>query len=1148
MSFDTNLPDQNNALDTSGLPVPDVSPLLAGKGVVGVSNVNGSPSGSNAMSFVADVDSNFSIPVDSTLDLWSGKGLPFGENLVADTTDVLPVDADSLDLLGGSTGVSTGSFISDSTALLHDPVLAFGRELSQSPIVAEALAQVESRIATLLSDDGAAQKLSSIFDQASVENVMRSLQNIAAGTDANFPEIKFSSSESLKNLAGEYSHGAYIQETNVILISDYFLYNQQALTSDFLVSVLLEEIGHYVDAQVSQQDSSGDEGALLAAAALGISLSAGDLLTLGTENDIATMMVDGVLRSVEQSQVAMTELNGKLYRTHRGTDNNVYIQSSSNGKDWDDWQLVSSRGFKTERAPDIEAHNGKLYISHTGLQDQIFVGSIDPGEVDGSGTVRVLNQKLGGETPDAISLKKFGNKLYVFHRGSDDEIYYKSIAQESWNRLDTPEGSTSTPDAIAIEAHRGKLYVAHRSAEGEMYFGTLSRSHRFSGWTKVNGSTEQAVAIASHKGRLYASHTGTDGQIYNGVYTGQKRIAWKKQSRYTPGEASLESFKRKLIESHHSELGHIYTFSSPGGGADKAAGIANSRWLKEDVDTDATTPVDPLPADSLPVDPSPVDPSPVDPSPVDPLPVVVSPSAETQSEITRTNFSGTVGPNIGVNLRNSPNLQDRSSRNEPKSKRLQFDAWTTGEAVTDLWTGKRDSRWFRVKGTDLWVPSGYIYGNPGSSSPITNVPSMPVVGSVTLTSFSGTVGPNIGVNLRNSPNLQDRSSRNEPKSKRLQFDAWTTGEAVTDLWTGKRDSRWFRVKGTDLWVPSGYIYGNPGNSNPVTTAPSTPAVGSVTLTNFSGTVGPNIGVNLRNSPNLQDRSSRNEPKNKRLQFDAWTNGEAVTDLWTGKRDPRWFRVKGTDLWVPSGYIYGNPGSSTGSPSTPVTTTPTRTTYGWDYVSNSGLDGLIQTRNNEFASKTPNFGSRVKLNLQEQVHKALVATWRAAGWSEAANMLSHYLNQGNGGNLYSINLDKALSDSSAMYQVFKRQFEGDALAKVQQALAKGFTSGKVRSGWGVTGGSDILLKDFDTNWKLAIGGFHHRYEATWRALPNTNGKAVDFKIKFYLRDVYDFDGYQTEPAIGSHELHKNGFARAYKTTGESSDYKWRAYNGKLATLI
>ncbi len=102
---------------------------------------------------------------------------------------------------------------------------------------------------------------------------------------------------------------------------------------------------------------------------------------------------------------------------------------------------------------------------------------------------------------------------------------------------------------------------------------------------------------------------------------------------------------------------------------------------------------------------------------------------------------------------------------------------------------------------------------------------------------------------------------------------------------------------------------------------------SIRWVDFSGIVGSSSGVNLRNSPRLSDRSSRNEPWNKRLDFDAWTYGEAVNDLWLGTPDERWFKVRGTNLWVPSGFINGNPPNSTPRPpaSQPVTQQPTSST-------------------------------------------------------------------------------------------------------------------------------------------------------------------------------------------------------------------------------
>jgi pimeloyl-ACP methyl ester carboxylesterase len=128
-------------------------------------------------------------------------------------------------------------------------------------------------------------------------------------------------------------------------------------------------------------------------------------------------------------------------------------------------------------------------------------------------------------------------------------------------------------------------------------------------------------------------------------------------------------------------------------------------------------------------------------------------------------------------------------------------------------------------GQSVYLPVSY---QSGSGTPVTPPPSSApsTSGNINWVNFSGTVGPSVGVNLRNSPRFTDRSPQNEPNGKRLEFDAWTYGETVTDLWLGTPDARWFKVKGTNFWVPSAYIYGNPPNSSPM---PGSGAVGNVTI-------------------------------------------------------------------------------------------------------------------------------------------------------------------------------------------------------------------------------------------------------------------------------------------------------------------------------
>lgn len=78
-------------------------------------------------------------------------------------------------------------------------------------------------------------------------------------------------------------------------------------------------------------------------------------------------------------------------------------------------------------------------------------------------------------------------------------------------------------------------------------------------------------------------------------------------------------------------------------------------------------------------------------------------------------FSGMVNPTIGVNLRYSNSFEDRSDQNVAYGETLYFDAWTWGEVGYDSWNNDEpDALWYRLEGTDLWVPSVYIGGYPNS--------------------------------------------------------------------------------------------------------------------------------------------------------------------------------------------------------------------------------------------------------------------------------------------------------------------------------------------------------------------------------------------------------------------------------------------------
>jgi hypothetical protein len=98
----------------------------------------------------------------------------------------------------------------------------------------------------------------------------------------------FSQLPPIEVLSGEVlgtAKGAYAVSTNKIYLSESFL---NVASSESLVKVILEEIGHYVDAQINPVDTPGDEGAIFAELVQGNSLDVATLEALREENDQTT--------------------------------------------------------------------------------------------------------------------------------------------------------------------------------------------------------------------------------------------------------------------------------------------------------------------------------------------------------------------------------------------------------------------------------------------------------------------------------------------------------------------------------------------------------------------------------------------------------------------------------------------------------------------------------------------------------------------------------------------------------------------------------------------------------------------------------------------------------------------------------------------
>jgi hypothetical protein len=117
----------------------------------------------------------------------------------------------------------------------------------------------------------------------------------------------FSQLPPIEVLSGEVlgtAKGAYAVSTNKIYLSESFL---NVASSESLVNVILEEIGHFVDAQINPVDGAGDEGAIFAELVQGNSLDVATLEALREENDQTTIIVNGEIIQVEQADFTGTK-------------------------------------------------------------------------------------------------------------------------------------------------------------------------------------------------------------------------------------------------------------------------------------------------------------------------------------------------------------------------------------------------------------------------------------------------------------------------------------------------------------------------------------------------------------------------------------------------------------------------------------------------------------------------------------------------------------------------------------------------------------------------------------------------------------------------------------------------------------------------
>ncbi|WP_158269563.1 Calx-beta domain-containing protein, partial [Microcystis sp. 0824] len=331
------------------------------------------------------------------------------------------------------------------------------------------------------------------------------------------------------------ANGAYSSSTNKIYLSASFL---NTASSAAIVNVILEEIGHYVDAQINQVDSAGDEGAIFAELVQGNSLDVATLDALRAENDQTTIIVNG--ESIQVEQANFTGTNGNDTITGTSGDDTISPlrgQDNVNGGDGNDLLIVNyssntyagTTTYPAGMSSSIYWSGGawsgsfSAYINSSGNYDYVNFSNIERFQITGTNAddyfdrggygVFNIDGGTGTDTIGTLDLSSFTTNLTIDNSGGTFTESNGNVVKnvERFNNLTTGTGN----DSISFT---GSFNETIATGEGD---DTISAAR---GQDNVNGGDGNDLLIVNYSSNTYAGTTTYPAGMNSSIY--QSGGAW----------------------------------------------------------------------------------------------------------------------------------------------------------------------------------------------------------------------------------------------------------------------------------------------------------------------------------------------------------------------------------------------------------------------------------------------------------------------------------------------------------------------------------------------------------------------------------------------------------------------------------------------
>ncbi|MDY7051877.1 Calx-beta domain-containing protein [Limnospira fusiformis] len=433
------------------------------------------------------------------------------------------------------------------------PPVGFSGDGSVNPLTAAAqieaaLTQVNQQLTEFVASANFQGDLQTAFGAST--DVELGATIIEALTQGETPEMMVLSARAMNG-----ADGAFDSLTGTVYLSDAIIHSEK------LVDVITEEFGHYIDSQLNEIDSPGDEGELFMRLVNGEALTEADITGLRSQNDWGFIWVEGEPVAAQMSappEFAWTRLLGtwswdEARALTTGSDGSIYVAGWTWGDLDGETNSSNNDAFITKYQPDgtkdwtrllgtsgrDEAHalttgsDGSIYVAgftggnldgqrNSGGWEDAFITKYQP---DGSKDWTRLLGTRGGDRANALTTGSDGS-IYVAGRtygnldgqtnsGQNDAFItkYQPDGTKNWTRL---LGTSSWDEANALTTGRdGSIYVAGRT-EGNLdgqtnsgwvdAFITKYQPDGTKDWTRLLGTRAWDGANALT--------TGSDGSIY----------------------------------------------------------------------------------------------------------------------------------------------------------------------------------------------------------------------------------------------------------------------------------------------------------------------------------------------------------------------------------------------------------------------------------------------------------------------------------------------------------------------------------------------------------------------------------------------------------------------------------------------------------